>query len=252
MKARFTNPNRRLFFPVVIVLGALCVLCGLGLWQVERKAWKEKLIAALHERLAAAPDLLPPPRDWSALTQEKDEFRRVTARLQFPNGRRALVFSGPSALRPDIKSPGYFVFVPAKLASGETVIVNTGFSPERQIPDLAGTQDISGYLRWPERPSWFVAEHDAAGDVWSARDHLAMAQRKGWGTVAPFYIDQETPLPAGGIPRPGPLTVNLTDNHLGYALTWFGLALGLAAVSGLWLRGQVRKGADSRTKSRSL
>jgi cytochrome oxidase assembly protein ShyY1 len=199
------------------------------------------LIAALHERLAATPAPLPAPREWSALTQEAHEFRRVTARLQFPSGKRAFVFSGASSLRPDIKSPGYFVFVPAKLESGETVVVNVGFAPERQIPDLAGAREITGYLRWPEKPSWFVGEHDAVGDVWSARSHVAMADVKRWGSVAPFYIDQESPVPPAGTPRPGPLTVNLPNNHLGYALTWFGLALGLAAVFGIWLRKQIRK-----------
>lgn len=252
MNSRFTNPNRRLFFPVVVILGALCVLCGLGFWQVERKTWKESLIAALHERLAAAPVPLPAPREWRALNQETDEFRRVTVHLEFPGDRRAFVFSGVSSLRPDIKSPGYFTFVPAKLASGETVVVNAGFSPERQMTDLAGAREITGYIRWPEKPSWFVSEHDASGEVWSARDHLAMAARRGWGAVAPFYIDQESPAPSGGALRPGPLIVKLPNNHLGYALTWFGLALGLAAVSGLWLRGQVRKGANSRGRRPSL
>jgi cytochrome oxidase assembly protein ShyY1 len=121
------------------------------------------------------------------------------------------------------------------------VVVNVGFAPERQIPDLAGAREITGYLRWPEKPSWFVGEHDAAGDVWSARSHVAMAGVKRWGSVAPFYIDEESPVPPAGTPRPGPLTVNLPNNHLGYALTWFGLALGLAAVFGIWLRKQIRK-----------
>jgi cytochrome oxidase assembly protein ShyY1 len=242
VSARFTNPNRRLFFPAVVALAAFCVLCGLGFWQIERKAWKENLIASLRERIAASPAPLPPPREWNRLTQETDEFRRVTARLQFPENLRALVYSGASTLRPDVKSPGYFVFVPAKLPNGETVVVNLGFAPEKTFPPVAGEREIGGYLRWPEKPSWFVAEHDAAGEVWSARDHRAMADVKGWGEVAPFYIDQENPLPPAGVPRPGPLSVSLPNNHLGYALTWFGLALGLAAVFGIWLRNQIRKG----------
>ncbi len=240
MSERFTNPNRRLFFPVVVALGAFCVLCGLGFWQVERKAWKENLIAALRERVTAAPAPLPSPREWSRLIQQDDEFRRVTVRLRFPDNARALVYSGASTLRADVKSPGYFVFAPAKLASGETVMVDLGFAPEKALPSLAGEREITGYLRWPEKPSWFVAEHDATGKVWSARDHLAMANVRKWGEVAPFYIDQEAPVPAGGVPRPGPLTVSLPNNHLGYALTWFGLALGLAGVFGVWLRRQIR------------
>lgn len=239
MSAKFQNPLRRLFFPVVIVLGALCVLAGLGLWQVERKAWKENLIATVNERVAAAPSPLPAPREWNGLSQSSDEFRRVTARLQFSN-ERAFVFSGASGLRPDIKAPGYYVFAPGKLPGGETVIVNLGYAPDRNVSGMAGTREVAGYLRWPEKPSIFVSEHDANGDVWSARDHIAMADFRKWGQAAPFYIDQESPVPANGIPKPGPLSVSLPNNHLGYALTWFGLALGLAAVFGVWLRRQVR------------
>ena len=62
-----------------------------------------------------------------------------------------------------------------------------------------------------------------------------MAQAQKWGTVAPFYIDQESPVPAGGLPLPGKVVVNLPDNHLQYAITWFGLALALAGVYAVWL-----------------
>jgi cytochrome oxidase assembly protein ShyY1 len=61
-----------------------------------------------------------------------------------------------------------------------------------------------------------------------------MAERRGWGPVAPFYIDQEAPVPAGGFPKPGKLTVKLRNDHLGYALTWFGLAAALACVFAVW------------------
>lgn len=252
MNSRFKNPNRRLFFPVVIALGGICVLSGLGFWQVERKAWKENLIATVNERVAAPPIPLPAPAEWSKLTQNADEFRRVTARLQFPNDQRAFVYSGASGLRPDIKSPGYYVFAPAKLASGETIVVDLGFAPDRNLPDISGTREITGYLRWPEKPSIFVSEHDAAGEVWSARDHAAISDVRKWGTPAPFYIDQEGPVPAGGVPKPGTLSVNLPNNHLGYALTWFGLAIGLAGVFGLWLRKQLRPSRAKGRKSASL
>lgn len=235
MNEVFSNPHRRLFFPVVIALGAFCVLCGLGLWQVERKAWKENLISSMHERITAPPAALPPAREWERLTPENSEFRRVTARLQFPESERVFVYSGPSGVRPDIKSPGYFVFVPARTDSGQTVAVNVGFTPDRQAPSLAGAREITGYLRWPERSSLFVSDHDAAGETWFARIPGAMAEFRKWGPVAPFYIDQEAPVPPSGLPRPGPITVNFPNNHLGYALTWFGLALGLLAVFSYWI-----------------
>jgi cytochrome oxidase assembly protein ShyY1 len=230
----------RLFFPVVTAFCAFSILCGLGFWQVERKAWKENLIATVNERIAAPPAPLPSPREWPDLAQETSEFRRVTARLQFPNDKHAFVFTGASGLRRDVKSAGYFVFVPAKLPNGATVVVDLGFVPDKTLPDIAGMREITGYLRWPERPSWFVSEHDSSGETWFARDPRAMAEFLDWGEVAPFYIDQESPVPVGGLPRPGPLAVNFPNNHLGYAITWFGLAAGLVGVFGFWLRRQRR------------
>src|SRR5207244_11553920 len=70
--------------------------------------------------------------------------------------------------------------------------------------------------------SVFVSDHDATGDVWMVRDPAAMAQRKGWGAVAPFYIEQEAPVPPGGLPHPAPLKVHLRNDHLQYAVTWYG------------------------------
>ncbi|HVX99951.1 MAG TPA: SURF1 family protein [Pseudorhodoplanes sp.] len=239
---------RPLFFQAVSAFCAFTILCGLGFWQVERKAWKESLIAAVNERIAAAPAPLPAPRDWPRLAPETYEFRRVTVRLQFPQNATAFVFTGGSSLRSDIKAPGYFVFAPARIPSGETIVVNLGFAPDKTIPDIAGTREITGFLRWPERPNWFVDEHDSAGETWFVRDHEAIATFLKWGTVAPFYIDQESPVPPGGIPKPGPIAVRFPNNHFGYALTWFGLAAALAGVFGIWLRRQVR----GRQISRSL
>src|SRR5262249_10548879 len=108
------------------------VLIGLGTWQLERKAWKEGLIAALAERTSAEPVPLPAPDRWSALNPENDEFRRVTFRATIASGREALVYAAGSSMRPDIKGVGYWVFAPAQLAGGAVVVVNRGFLPEDQ------------------------------------------------------------------------------------------------------------------------
>ena len=64
--------------------------------------------------------------------------------------------------------------------------------------------------------------------------HANGKRMMGWGEVAPFYVDQEAPAAAGGLPAVGPLRVNLPNNHLQYAVTWFGLALALLAVFLIW------------------
>lgn len=221
--------------PSLFTASGIAILVGLGFWQVERKAWKENLIARLEERMAASPSALPPPEQWASLTQDTNEFRRVKVRVDFVDAARpAWVYVSSSALRDDIKAPGYFMFQPARLPGGHVIAVNRGYSPERNAPSARGAQEITGYLRWPQSPSIFVSDHDASKEVWFVRDPRAMAQALQWGDVAPFYVAQEGPVPAGGLPRPGALKVNLSNNHLGYALTWFGLAAGLAAVFTAW------------------
>jgi cytochrome oxidase assembly protein ShyY1 len=221
-----------LLLPATFTLLGLVILLALGVWQIERKAWKETLIATLAERTSAAPVPLPPPETWPTLRRDNAEFMRVRLRIE-PGREDVLVFTSGSAIRDDVKSPGYFVFTPARLPSGGTVVVNRGYVPSRSAPPLQDAQEIVGSLRWPEEPSWFVSDHDASG-IWYVRDPLAMARALGWGEVAPFYVEQEAPLPPGGSPHPAPLHVRLRNDHLQYALTWFALAGTLVVVFAIW------------------
>ncbi len=225
-----------LLMPALI---AFVILIGLGVWQIQRKAWKEGLIADLTARIAAAPQALPPAQDWPTLTAAADEYRRVRFTAQFDNSKEALVFASASGFRPDVADagPGYWVFTPARLADGSTVMVNRGFVPDarkspqtRRDGEVSGSVTLVGAMRWPDSRHWFTPGDDPAHNLWFVRDPAAIAAAKGLGSVAPFYVEQESPAPPGGLPQPGKLTVSLPDNHLQYALTWFGLALMLAGV----------------------
>jgi surfeit locus 1 family protein len=223
-----------LLVPAAAALAGLVVLLGLGTWQLERKAWKEALIAKLDRRLNDAPIAFASPTEWTAMAQENSEFTRVRLRVEFPKTSDALVYTSGSAIRDDVKGAGYFVFSPARLPNGQQVVVNRGFVPTRSYPAITDAVDIVGVLRWPESGSAFVADHDAAGEVWMVRDPAAMAQFKRWGAVAPFYVEQEAPVPPGGLPHPAPLKVQLRNDHLQYAVTWYGLAAVLVVMFAIW------------------
>jgi len=231
-------------FTVVMV----ALLVGLGLWQLQRRAEKHALIAALTERLAAAPAPLPPPSQWRALAAARDEFRRVSFSATYARLADAMVYSSGSAVREDISGPGTWAFLPARLSSGETVVVNAGFVPntmqDRSVEDRAAAPlltdrpvMLTGYLRFPESAGLMTPAENLATRLWFARDHLSMAQALSWGEVAPFYIDLETPVPESGIPKPGALQVHLRDDHMQYAITWFSLAGAVAIAFLVWLRG---------------
>jgi surfeit locus 1 family protein len=247
-------PRRRgLLVPAILALMALAVLLSLGTWQLERMAFKEALIDTLTRRLGAAPVGLPPPERWAGLDAEQAEFRRVAFRAQFLNDREALVFTTGSTLRADTAGPGYWVFAPARLADGTIVVVNRGFVSQaakdpasRAAGQISGLVDIVGAMRWPEPSGIFTPAHDPAGNLWFVRDHLAMAAAANWGVVAPFYVEQEAPSPPGGLPRPGRLQVSLPNNHLQYAMTWYGLAAVLVVLSAIFAWGRWREARVSR------
>jgi surfeit locus 1 family protein len=233
---------------LVPALVAFVVLIGLGTWQLQRKAWKEGLIATLNAQLAAPPAALPPRAAWPSLDQQKNEYRRVTLTVKFDNTKEALVFAAPSAFRPDVSSPGSWIFTPARLADGGIVMVNRGFVPEsRQDPktrpegEIAGPLQIVGAMRWPDARHWFTPSDEPAHNLWFSRDPQSIAAAKGLGPVAPFYVEQESPAPPGGLPQPGKLVVELPDNHLQYALTWYGLAIVLVVSFGTWAFGSARQ-----------
>jgi surfeit locus 1 family protein len=231
---------RSLLLPALLVFA---VLIALGIWQIERKASKEALIAALTERVAAPPQTLPAAKDWTTLNRASDEYRRVKFTASFDNASEALVFAAATAFRPDVTNPGDWVFTPARLNDGRLIVVNRGFVPDaRRDPksrpqgQIAGPIEIAGALRWPDERHWFTPSDDPARNLWFTRDPAGIAAAKGLDPkmVAPFYVEQEAPAPPGGLPQPGKLVIVLPDNHLQYALTWFGLAAVLAAVFGSW------------------
>jgi surfeit locus 1 family protein len=228
------------FFFWLLTVITLGVLVGLGTWQLERKAWKEELISELETKLSAPPTNLPPRERWQSLDASKEEFRHVTFPAELLAGEEALVYSSGSPLRPDVSGPGYFVFSPARLLGGSLVVVNRGFVPEgKQDPKTraegqpSGIVEISGTMRWPEQRNPFTPKDDPDKSLWFARDPASMSAAKNWGNVAPFYVDQEGPPARGGFPKVGPLKPTLTNNHLQYAVTWYGLA-GVMLITALF------------------
>jgi surfeit locus 1 family protein len=241
------RPRKRGVFGLAIIAAVMVgVLASLGAWQLQRRSEKHDLITALTERLATAPVALPPASQWPALTPARDEFKRVTLTATYEHKPDAMVYSSGSAVRTDVSGPGTWAFLPARLASGESVVVNAGFvqntmqdraQQDRAVAPLVTGQPVtlSGYLRFPEAAGPLTPAENADKRLWFTRDHIAMARVLNWGAIAPFYIDLESPVPASGTPKPGPLDVHLKDNHLQYAITWFGLAAMVLAAFAVWV-----------------
>jgi cytochrome oxidase assembly protein ShyY1 len=240
----------------IFTLVMVIAFASLGIWQLQRRVEKHALIAALNQRLAAEPVVLPPPSEWHSLKASTDEFRRVrlTAALIDPasSGR---VYSSGSAVRDDISGPGKWEFMPARLPGGEIVVVNIGFAQDPAPNSSSGEArytrfvvripppPLTGYIRFPESAGLLTPNANVDQRLWFTRDHLAMARALGWDrdgkAIAPFYIDLESPALVPGV-KPGPLHVRLKDDHMQYAITWFTLAGAVVIAFGVWWRAQRR------------
>jgi surfeit locus 1 family protein len=219
-----------LIWPAIFTFFAGAILISLGVWQLHRLAWKENLIAEIEARAHAAPQPLPAVADWPRLRPEDYEYRHVVAEGTFENGKEVLVFRSA-------KEPGYHVLTPLRLKSGGYVIVNRGFVPidhkeqsTRRVGQIEGETKITGLLRRPEPRNFFTPADDPAAGQYFTSDPDAIARHFSLVPAAPFTIDADsTPVP-GGWPRGGTTVLKLPNNHLSYALTWFGLALALLGV----------------------
>lgn len=224
-------PLRRACALVLAILCALFALLftGLGVWQVKRLSWKLDLIARVEARIHAAPQ--PAPEGATA----DDEYRRVVLSGHYRNDRETLVQALTEL------GGGFWVLTPFVTDRGFTVLVNRGFvPPDRRAPEsrtagrVEGPARVVGLLRLSEPGGGFLRANDPAADRWYSRDVAAIAGAKGLPQVAPYFIDAER-RPDSEPPVGGLTVVRFSNNHLGYALTWFALAaMSLAAALALW------------------
>jgi surfeit locus 1 family protein len=198
---------------------------GLGLWQLQRRAWKHDLVARVEARVTAPPVPVPARAEWATFSSAGEAYRRVVVEGRLLWNRQTLV-RATTAL-----GSGYWVMTPMQTSEG-TVLINRGFVPPtlrqavmRDDPHDDGSVQLIGLLRPSEPGGGFLRSNDAANDRWYSRDVAAIAGRHHLNDVAPFFIDAEARPGAAGDPVGGLTVISFTDNHMVYALTWFALAL---------------------------
>lgn len=230
-----SSPRRSTLLVVVLVLvGALMAagFAALGLWQVQRLSWKAGLIARIERQLRADPAPLPSPAQWSGITRERDEYRRLRTQGRFDHARQTLVRAATEL------GTGYWVLTPMQADAGYWVLVNRGFVPQElrdRVPPGPDRVTVTGLLRLTEAGGSLMRANEPQAGHWYSRDVAAMASARGLqGPVAPFFLDaQALPgTPADGWPRAGLTVLRFSNNHLAYALTWFGLAVIMLGATG--------------------
>ena len=228
---RRTGRARPSAWLAIAALLGIAGLLALGVWQIERLSWKLALIDRVEQRIHAVSEPMPPMASWPLINASHDEYRRVTVTGRFMHDRETLVKAVTD------EGAGFWVLTPLETADGTMVLINRGFVPPerrekaaRQAGNPAAPVAITGLLRLTEPKGGFLCANDPAGNRWYSRDVEAIAAARGLPRVAPFFIDADATPNPGGYPQGGLTVVTFHNNHLIYALTWFGLALMLAAA----------------------
>ncbi len=218
---------------LALIALAFAGLVALGVWQIERLGWKEALIARVDARVSAPAVAAPGPSAWPGVSAENSEYRHVRAAGHYLPDRPVLTKAVTE------RGAGYWVLSTFQARPGFTVLVNRGFVPESEgtspPPAPAGERTITGLLRITEPGGGFLRDNDPATDRWYSRDVMAIARARKLGRVAPYFIDAATNLEPAGGPAGGLTVIRFPNNHLVYALTWFGLAA-MTAFAGWRLR----------------
>jgi surfeit locus 1 family protein len=235
------RPLRLSFWMTVCAIPSLAILIGLGMWQVQRLEWKEALIADRAERTNTPAIALSavPAVGWRTF-----ELRAVRARGVYLHDKSLEIASRTMKGR-----PGVHVLTPLVLSDGAgTILVNRGWAPPKNARDPAefrcptGVIQVDGFLRAGEKTSAWVPDNEPANDIWFFADAPVMGEARDLGAVKPFVIEL-APTAAGvagamGYPIAGQTIIEIRNNHLQYAVTWFGLAATLVVIYVLY---QIRR-----------
>jgi surfeit locus 1 family protein len=223
---------------VLLMLGLTGLFAGLGTWQVDRLAEKERLIASVAAGLDSPPVGLA----------EASDYRPVAVSGTYIPGSTVLVFTSLGEDAGGISGPGYWVMTALALDGGGTLYINRGFVPQAggsefaAAPPPAGPQTLSGIARAAEPGGSFTPAADLKNRIDWIRDPQRLAAMAGDlpQPLSTFYLDLPAG-PPGTLPQGGETVVEFPNNHLGYAITWFGFALLTPILLVFWLAQQRKK-----------
>lgn len=213
---------RRMILPLLFGLVGAAILIGLGTWQVQRLHWKEGLIATAEAKIAMPAVALPTQPDPVA-----DRYLSVTVQGRFL-GPEAHVLTSIQG-----QGPGFLVIAAYQTDDGRRILVDRGFVPEtaKTAPRPPREVAVTGNLNWPDDVNSATPPPDEGRRIWFGRDVAAMASALG---TEPLMLIARSD--TGDGVQAQPVSATFRNDHLGYAITWFSLAvvwLGMT-VSYLW------------------
>ena len=246
------HQSRSMTFVVTWALIALLAFSGLialGVWQLQRLDWKQNLIERVNQRVEAPASAAPGPNVWPTINEQDDAYTHVQITGRLLREKSTAVHTSTEL------GQGYWLMTPLQQADGTLVFINRGFVTEITDDRAGGPSEtqpvtVTGLLRLSESGGGVLRDNDPANNRWYSRDVQEIANTRDLpaARVAPYFIDAD----AGGKPRAphslkqayrepvGGLTViSFYNHHLQYALTWFTLAL-MVAAGAFWFAREER------------
>ncbi|MBV0911307.1 SURF1 family protein [Anianabacter salinae] len=215
--------TKRMIVPLLIGIVGAAILIGLGVWQLQRLAWKEAILSDIEARIAAAPVALPASAD-----PEADRYLPVRA--------SGVAGSETAFVLASVKDMGaVYRVISAFATDGRRVLLDRGVVPvaARDRVSTPGQVTVTGNLHWPDEIDSFTPDPDPAEALWFARDVPALAEALG---TEPLLIVARTVEPPGDVVTPLPVsTVGVPNDHLEYAVTWFSLCAVWLGMTGFLL-----------------
>ena len=207
----------------------LTITLSLGVWQIQRLHWKQGLLAEIDRAEAAPPQPMP---------HDPAPFEKVEVTGTWLTG---LAVRYGTEVRSTVRGAqlGSQVVVPLERPGAPILLVDRGWFPDDATPPtLAGLVVLTGYIRPPETGNPFAPGPDLAARRFWSLDPATIAAALGLVAVEPYTLvllgpATASPMPAHALPRP-------SNDHLGYAITWFGLAASLVVVFVVYARKTLR------------
>ncbi len=214
----------------MFVLIGVVLLCGLGVWQVERLQWKTELLARIAALQTAPPEPLKVVLNRIADHVDVDFTHVVFACPSLEQTPTARIYSVTDA------GVGERIITACPIEAGpyRSILVDRGFVKEEDLARLKPASSptngpVVGVLRKGATAGAFTPGRQDK-DAWFSRDIRGIAAALHAEDPAPVFFMLESPPPSGFGPLPAPVPTDIPNNHLGYAITWFGLAGALVGV----------------------
>ena len=220
---------RRLLVPAVTTVLMLALTCSLGIWQLQRLAWKTALLADIGR--AETSLAIPLPADPPMFAKVRAQGVWLAEQYALYGADVMETATGPKM--------GARLIMALQRDGGAPLLVDRGWVPidlAGGIAAPAGGVTVEGYVRLPDHARRFSATDDPARHRFYTLDPAAIGPSLGLKQVAPFVLVALGPRPAGVYPMPAQVLPRPPNDHLSYAMTWFGLALTLAVIFLIYCR----------------